>query len=88
MTARARLMDAGTRQFEAQTHRLAAQAGASNDQARIAAEDARTGADRALELHMQDRDLRSRLQQAVLQGVQRRFMHDVAAPAPIEAPTP
>ena len=88
MSARAKLMDAGTRQFEAQTHRLAAQAGASNDQARIAAEDARTGADRALELHMQDRDLRSRLQQAVLQGVQRRFMHDVAAPAPIEAPTP
>ena len=87
MTAQARLMDAGTRQFEAQTHRMAAQAGATTDQARIAAEDDRTAADRALDLHMQDQDLRAQLRQTVLKGVQRRFLGDMNPAVPIEAPT-
>jgi hypothetical protein len=66
--AQTSLMDAATRRMEAETHRGAAVAHARNDAARIQAENLRTSADRAAELHMHGQALRADLAAEMPQG--------------------
>ena len=93
ISAHAKLQDAQTRQFAAQTDRGRAIADAQTDQARIQAESQRTAADRAAAPNtkgggMHADDLRADLQQAVIEGTQRRAIQAMNPEIPIQAPTP
>jgi hypothetical protein len=87
-SAQAKANEAATRQFEAQTDRFRAQAEAHLNGARIGAENLRTAAEQRAELAMHQDQIRADLQQAVLNGVNRRFVRDMNSPDAMKAPTP
>lgn len=81
-SAQADVMNAQTRQFQAQTERGAAMTDAQIRQAEVAAEERRTAADRATELHMHGEGLKADMQQAVVHGVERRLVREMNGPSP------
>jgi hypothetical protein len=90
--AQAAVIDAQTRQLEAQTHRGQAIADAQNAAARIQAENLRTSADRAAELHMHGEGLRADLAsdmiQAMNKAVIREGVREMAPAGPIGGRVP
>jgi hypothetical protein len=86
-SAQAKSQDAATRQFEAQTDRFRAQAEAQLNGARIGAENLRTAAGQRTEMAMHQDQIRADLQQAVLNGVNRRFVRDMDPERPLDPMT-
>lgn len=83
-SAQAKAQDASTRQFEAETNRFRAQAEAQLNGARIGAENLRTAAEQHAEMAMHQDQIRADLQQAVLTGVNRRFIRDMDPEKPLD----
>lgn len=86
--AQAKVADAQTNQFRAQTDRYEAQAGAQIEAQRLGVEQQQQHLDRQADLSMHGQDIAADMQQAVIKGVERRFIHEMNAPQPIRAPTP
>jgi len=87
-SAQASVMKAGAEQHRAETERFRAQAEAQIGMAQIAAENARTTADRAANASISAQQIRSELQQAQIKAMARGLMHDLSPTPPILAPTP
>jgi hypothetical protein len=86
--AHAKMSDAQTNQFRAQTDRMEAQAGASLDARRISVEQQNEHLQQRQDVALHGQDIAADLQKSVVQGVGRRFVHDMNPDRPIEAPTP
>jgi len=86
--AQAGLIKAQTEQARAGTERFKAAADARIGMAQIAAENARTDADRAADLSMNDQQIRAELHQAELRALRDRLLRDLSPAQTLQAPTP